>query len=307
MSVANAERTSPLKAHGRGRFTLLAVHAHPDDECSGTGGLFIRAAQAGHETVLVTCTNGEMGEAKDPRHPLHPRENPEDRRRLVELRKQEQAEAIRVLGVSHFYGLEYRDSGMDGWEQNKDPGAFVNADLREVVSRIVPILRKHRPDVVVTYNEYGGYGHPDHIMTHKAALAALEAAEDPSYKSGGLEPWRVKKVYYIAWARSDILRLWKTLKLLGRKTPLDDPGFRAEKVGTPDEAITTRLDVRRVLSRKRRALYAHRSQMGVWGIKTSWWWLMGLAGRWFFPHESFVCVRSDVEIHPPERDVFQGL
>ncbi|MFQ5915863.1 MAG: PIG-L family deacetylase, partial [Nitrospinota bacterium] len=278
----------------------MAVHAHADDECSGTGGLFIRAAQAGHKTVLVTCTNGEMGEAKDPRFPLNPRDDPEDRRRLIELRAQEQAAAVKILGIARVYTLGYRDSGMAGWDQNKDPGVFANADLNEVARRLVRIIREHRPEAVVTYNEKGGYGHPDHIMAHRATMAALEAAENPSFEAGGLEPWRVRKVYYTAWARRDIIRLWKALKLLRRKTPLDDPDFRPEEVGTPEEAITTRVDVRGVLRRKRRALYTYRSQMGVWGIRTRWWWLMSFGGRWIFPYESFVCVRSDVEIHPPE-------
>ncbi len=300
----NIHRKSQSQPDSRGNFTLLAVHAHPDDECSGTGGLLIRAAQAGHKTILVTCTNGEMGEAKDPRFPLNPRENAEDRQRLAELREREQAEAVKILGVSQVYALGYRDSGMAGWEQNKDPGVFANADLNEVVARLVPIIREHRPNVAITYNQNGGYGHPDHIMVHKAAMAALEAAEDPSYATEGLEPWRVKKVYHTAWARTDILRLWKTLKLLRKKTPLDEPDFRADKVGTPNEEITTRLDTRRLLGRKRRALFSYRSQMGG---RTSWWWLMYFAGRWLFPAESFVCVRSDVGLHPPEKDVFAGL
>ncbi|MDP6085685.1 MAG: PIG-L family deacetylase [Nitrospinota bacterium] len=307
-----SESSPAARSDHRDTLTLLAVHAHPDDECSGTGGLLLQSAAAGRTTVLITCTNGEMGEAKDSRHPLSPRENLEDRKRLIELRKQEQAKATKILGVTHVYDLDYRDSGMDGWEQNNDPGVFMNADLGEVAGRIAEAIRRHRPDVVVTYNENGGYGHPDHIMTHQATLAALEAAEGP--KDGGGDegddvpgPWRVKKLYYTAWRRSDMLRLWRTLKFLGRKTPMDNPDFDENKVGTPDDAITTRLDIRRNLRKKCRALYTYRSQLGVWGFKSHWWWIMGLAGRWFFPYESFVCARSDVEIHPPEPDPFAGL
>ena len=314
----NRDSSPAARADHPDTLTLLAVHAHSDDECSGTGGLLIQSAAAGRTTILITCTNGEMGEAKDPRHPLKPRENLEDRKRLIELRKQEQAKAVKILDITHVYNLDYRDSGMDGWKQNDDPGVFMNADLDEVAGRIAEVIRWHRPDVVVTYNENGGYGHPDHIMTHQATLAALEAAEGPTRdgrgdggeRDGGddvPDPWRVKKLYYTAWSRSDMLRLWRTLKFLGRKTPMDNPDFDENTVGTPDDAITTRLDIRRDLRRKRRALFTYRSQMGVRGFKTHWWWIMGLAGRWLFPYESFVCARSDVEIHPPEPDPFAGL
>ena len=287
---------------------LLVVHAHPDDECSGTGGLLCKSAMAGHTTVLVNCTNGEMGEAKDPRYPLNPRENLDDRKKLIDLRQREQAKAIKILNVSHFYDLGYRDSGMDGWDQNQEPGAFINADLNEVARRIVGVIRKHQPDVVVTYDGNGGYGHPDHIMTHRATIAAVKAAENPKYETDyAQKPWRVRKLYYTAWARSDMLRLWRTLKFFGRKTPLDNPEIDVNKIGTPDGEITTRVDIRQFLRQKRKALYSHRSQMGVWGIKTSWWWVMGLAGRWFFSHESFVCARTDVEIPVPETDLFSGF
>ncbi len=307
MSNVNTESWSHPTHTNPGRHTLLVVHAHPDDECSGTGGVFIRSAAAGHKTVLITCTNGEMGEAKDPRYPLNPRENLEDRKRLIELRKREQVEAVNLLNISHFYDFDYRDSGMAGWDQNKEPDAFMNLDLDEVAGRIARLIREHRPDVVVTYNENGRYGHPDHIMVHNATMAALDMAEDPSFDAESTEPWRVKKLYFTAWARSDMLRMWRILKLLRRKTPLDDPDIDLSKVGTADEDITTRLNICNVLTQKRKALYTYRSQMGVWGMNTSWWWMMGLAGRWFFGFESFVCVRSDVEIHPPEPDVFAGL
>ncbi len=307
-STMSPSAVSRTQTKNEKRWTLLVVHAHPDDECSGTGGVLIQSAAAGHTTVLINCTNGEMGEAKDPRYPLKPRENLGDRKKLVDLRRREQAEAIKILNITHFYDLGYRDSGMDGWDQNQEPDAFMNVDVDEVAGRIAGVIRKHRPDVVVTYNENGGYGHPDHIMTHQATMAALRAAEDPAYEThDGMEPWRVRKLYYTAWARSEMIRLWKMLKLLGRKTPLDNPDTDLSKIGTPDDDITTRIDIRRFLHRKRRALYTYRSQMGVWGIKTSWWWVMGLAGRWFFRFESFVCTRTDVEIQEPETSLFTGL
>ncbi|MDP6088284.1 MAG: PIG-L family deacetylase, partial [Nitrospinota bacterium] len=109
----------------------MLVHAHPDDECSSTGGLICRCAREGHTSILVTCTNGEWGEVNDKRHRLRPRENPEDRRRLGEIRLDELKRAVDILGVMHHFPLGYRDSGMDGWESNGAPEAFANADPEE--------------------------------------------------------------------------------------------------------------------------------------------------------------------------------
>ena len=167
-------------ATARKTYTLLAVHAHPDDESSGTGGLLRLAAQQGHTTVLVTCTNGDLGDVKDRRLRLQPRENPADRQRLAAVRHAELQRATAILGVTHLYELGYHDSGMQGWETNTEPHAFAEAGVEDVASRLVHIIRQHRPDVVVTYDEEGGYGHPDHIMAHRVTMAALAAAAETS-------------------------------------------------------------------------------------------------------------------------------
>ncbi|MEE9276003.1 MAG: PIG-L family deacetylase, partial [bacterium] len=287
------------------RFTLLAVHAHPDDESSGTGGLIAACGRAGHTVVLVTCTNGEWGEVKDKRlGALRPRERAEDRRRLAEVRLGELDRAAKILGIAHLHPLGYQDSGMAGWESTSDPAAFANADLEEVTGRLVRLIREHRPDVLVTYNENGGYGHPDHLMAHRAAMAAVEAAEDPDrFPETGPAPWRIRKIYYTAWSRTRMLRAWRWMRLLGRKTPLDDPDFKRGRFGTPDEDITTRIDVRPVLRRKWRALFSHRSQMAG----NFFWWFFRLSGRWLYAEETFVCARSDAPLEGVETSVFEGL
>ncbi len=284
-------------------FTFLLVHAHPDDECSGTGGLLARSAMEGHTSVLITCTNGDRGEVKG-LPSLHPQESAEDRRRLAEIRQRELKQAARILGITHLHQLGYSDSGMDGWESNGRPEAFANVDLTEAGEKIACFIRQYRPEVLVTYDEQGGYGHPDHLMAHRAAVAAVEIAEDDTrLRESGLAPWRVRKVYHTAWARSQLLRTWRWMKRFGRKTPLDDPGFDETKYGTPDEMITTKIDVNRVRRKKMRALFTHKSQMSG----NFFWWFFRLAGRWVYNEESFVCARSDVPAGKTERSIFEGL
>src|SRR5439155_1471647 len=301
--MVHQEPVTPA-ATARRAFTLMAVHAHPDDESSGTGGLLRLAAERGHTTVLVTCTNGDLGDVKDPRLRLQPRENPADRQRLAEVRQTELQQAAAILGVTHLYALGYHDSGMQGWETSADPYAFAQASVEDVVSRLVHIIRQHRPDVVVTYDEQGGYGHPDHIMTHRVTMAALVAAAETARFPEAGAPWQVQKVYYTAWARSDALLALKLMHVLGRQTRFRDRGFDPHSIGCPDELISTRIDVLPVLRAKWQASFAHRSQMHQWDF---FWWFVRLTGPWLYRYESFCCVRSPSPLQGPESDVFAGL
>ena len=283
--------------------TLLAVHAHPDDESSGTGGILRLAAQRGRTTVLVTCTNGEWGDVNDPSLRLNPAANLEDRAHLGAIRRAELVRAKAILQITHLHMLGYHDSGVQGAESNAAPYAFVNADANEVIGRLVRLIRHHRPHVLITYDDEGGYGHPDHIMTHRMTMAALDAAADSAYGAAG-EPWATPKVYYTAWARSEMLRVYRALHLLGRPTPLRNPDFDPNSQGCPDELITTKIDIRPVMRHKWRALASHRSQMSNSRIMRGF---MRLGGPWFFPYESLRCVRSPRPIKPPESDIFSGL
>lgn len=285
-------------------YTFLAVHAHPDDESSGTGGIFRLTAAQGHTTVLVTCTNGELGECKGPAVGLNPLENLDDRPRLAAVRRQELTQAASVLDITHLHMLGYHDSGMDGWETNTAPYAFVNADTDEAVGRLVKLIRHYRPHVVATYDEHGGYGHPDHIMAHRITIAALEAAaEGTRYPQHG-HIWDVPKVYYTAWARSHMLRVFKVLHFFGRETPLRDADFDPTQWGCPDDLITTQVDVRPVMRTKWQALFTHRSQMEGNALYR---WTMRLAARWLYPYESLRCIRGPQPIQSPESDIFSGL
>jgi len=232
---------------------LLLVHAHPDDECLSTGGTIARYADEGVRVVLVTCTNGEVGEIADV-----PGLGTIDeiRGRLGEIRVEELKEACRRLGDVDLRLLGYHDSGMDGTPENDSPDAFVNQDIDEAVRRVADIVRETRPDVLVTYNEFGFYGHPDHIRAHEVALRAVEAAA-PSH--------RVPKIYFTAVPKS-LLIGGRALAEQFDQSPDDFFSLEEiERVGTDDQAITTWIDVAAYVDRKFRALEAHRTQLGTTG------------------------------------------
>jgi mycothiol conjugate amidase Mca len=277
--------------------TLMAVHAHPDDEAIGTGGILARAAAEGIRTVLVTCTGGEVGE-------IAPETNvpPEQ---LGAVRERELRAACEILGVTHLELLGYRDSGMDGTADNEHPNSFARADLGAATARLVALVRKYRPQVIVTYDENGFYGHPDHINAHRIAVGAYEAAGDPKHGAeNGFEPWTPSKLYYTAVGKSAINEFGKRLREHGIDPPRGDLEEAEPSWGTPDELITTTVDVSGQVSQKRQALYAHATQMGpeVFFAKLPEPLFAQLFGK-----ESFQLVQSRVPASAPEDDLFAGL
>src|SRR5579859_3561256 len=206
--------------------TLLAVHAHPDDECLSTGGILARYADEGVHTVVVTCTDGAVGEISDPS--LASPEN------LAEVRSRELDEALRILKVSRSVRLGYRDSGMAGTADNDNPAAFLQADLDEAIRRVVEVVREERPRILVTYNENGGYGHPDHIRAHQVGVAAFRLAADPGYAAAGA-PWQASKLYYAVIRRSALKAFGDRLRAAGFEVPFRDLDDSAESMGVPDE------------------------------------------------------------------------
>ncbi len=225
-----------------GELTLMAVHAHPDDEVLGTGGVLARYAEEGIRTVLVTCTNGEQGDGPDgvkPGEPGHD-ESAVRAQRLAELQ-----DSVAHLGIQHVELLGYRDSGMDGWDANNDPDVFCNVEVPVAAARLAELMERYRPQVVLTYDENGGYGHPDHIQTHRIAVAATESSGIP------------RKLYYPVVSRAGIQEMKKVLEAGG--VGLDDVEL-PDDFGVPDELITASVDVGSYAGRKRKALEAHASQ-----------------------------------------------
>ncbi len=294
--------------------TLMTVHAHPDDESIGTGGTMAKAVQSGRRVVLVTCTRGELGEIVVPEM-----DTPDNHRRLGETRAGELESAMGVLGVTEWENLGYRDSGMMDDAGNRDPRSFWRADLDEAAGRLTWLIRQYRPDVVTTYNEFGGYGHPDHIRTHDVAVRAFARAGDPSWYGeqieGGLEAWAPSKLYEQAIPASVRKAMNERLTELGVEsfwlppkdaTPEQLAEFeqRMALMLVPDESITTWIDIGSTVDLKWEATRRHVTQISP----DSPFMRFGLDGwREFWARESFILRESRVETSLPESDLFAGL
>ncbi|MDL4770550.1 MULTISPECIES: PIG-L family deacetylase [Thermomonosporaceae] len=264
--------------------TLMAVHAHPDDEVLGTGGLLARCAAEGIRTVLVTCTNGDAG---DDSGGLKPGDAGHDAPEVARRRLAELEESARLLGIDHVEVLGYRDSGMVGWATNDDPAAFSNIAAGESAGRLAELMERYRPQVVVTYDENGGYGHPDHIQAHRIAVAAAESTGIPD------------KLYYTAMPRSGIKQMLDYAASAGL-----DLGFEPDDdFGTPDELVHGVVDVSAHFDSKRKALEAHASQ----GDNIFLLRLPEEVQRLVFGTEAFTRVFSRVAVPDHEDDLFTGL
>lgn len=236
--------------------TLLAVFAHPDDESFGIGGTLARYAAEGVRVVLACATMGEAGEISDPG--LGTVEQ------LAEIRERELRCACEVLGIGELHLLGYRDSGMAGSPDNDDPRCLVQADPAEVVGKIVRVIRQVRPQVVVTFEEGGGYGHPDHMAIHRHTVAAFQAAGDPGqypeHLAMGLEPHLLQRLYFTALPRRFFRGLARRLNAMG--FDLSRFGdFDWESRGVPDELCITEIDVSAYVDIKLQAFQCHRSQL----------------------------------------------
>jgi LmbE family N-acetylglucosaminyl deacetylase len=222
----------------------MAVHAHPDDEATGTGGTLARYADEGVTTVLVTCTDGSAGDGPGGVKPGEPGHDPGT---VSETRKKELEASCRILGVGHLELLGYRDSGVMGWSTNEAPGSFWTTPVGEAAERLAAIMERYRPQVVLTYDDNGFYGHPDHIQAHRVTMAAVAAS--------GIG----EKVYFPTVPRTRLREFAARLREAGVDAPFDGdeppPGFGAE-----DGDIAAWIDVSAVVGRKWDALSAHASQ-----------------------------------------------
>ena len=228
---------------------LLVFFAHPDDEVFSCGGVMALNKQRGVHNTLVCATKGEAGEISS--SDLATPEN------LGSVREQELITAARHMGVDDLHFLGYRDSGMAGTPENEHPAAYAKADASAVVPRLVRFIRTVRPQVIITFDPTGGYGHPDHIAIHDHTLAALPAAADPNYYPDLGEPWQVQRLFYPAFRRETFLAL---------RDQLISQGLEAPEWGT-DEGFTERpvhaeVDIRQVVNSKWTAFKCHRTQFG---------------------------------------------
>lgn len=277
------------------RGTLMAIYAHPDDESFGTGGTLALYAERGYRVVLVAATKGEAGEIQDPAMQT---DEP-----IAEIRQRELKCACEILGIEGPHYLGYRDSGMAGAPDNERPDSFLQADLDEATGRVVEAIRTYRPEVILTFEPEGGYGHPDHIKACEVATRAFHLAGDPTrYPDQGLPPWQPKKLYYTALPR----RLFRAMAQHMREAGIDPAqrGYNYEERGMPDEVISTEIDVSSVLDKKTKAFLCHRSQISPNGIIAQ---LPTEAMQMFMRTEYFWRVVPETPPEGIERDLFAGL
>ncbi|WP_148613697.1 N-acetyl-1-D-myo-inositol-2-amino-2-deoxy-alpha-D-glucopyranoside deacetylase [Nocardioides rubriscoriae] len=254
---------------------LLLVHAHPDDESIGQGATMAKYAAEGRGVTLVTCTAGEMGEILVPELE-HLAADQEDK--LGEHRRGELADAMAALGVTDHRFLggfgRFRDSGMkwhaDGYAIAADDihdNAFWRADLTEAADLLVEVIREVRPQVLVTYDQFGGYGHPDHIQAHRVATYAAALAAVPSYRTDLGEAWDIAKIYWGAMSESRMRAGLRALRDAGDTTSFEgmDPDGPLPHFVTPDENLSAVVDAEDHVDKKMAALAAHKTQITMDG------------------------------------------
>jgi N-acetyl-1-D-myo-inositol-2-amino-2-deoxy-alpha-D-glucopyranoside deacetylase len=243
---------------------LLLVHAHPDDETIGNGATMAKYAADGSDVALVTGTLGEEGEIVIDSHAHHAADRNDT---LGEHRATELADAMDALGVTDHRLLggpgKYRDSGMMGTPDNDDPASFWRADLLAASTDLVAVIREVRPQVLVTYDEFGGYGHPDHIQAHRVAMYGATLAAAPSYRPDLGAAWDIPKVYWTAFPKSYIREGIEALRAAGDTSSFaaidpDDIPF-----GCDDELVTTVVHAEEFFEQKMAAMRAHATQISV--------------------------------------------
>lgn len=276
----------------------MSVHAHPDDESSKGAGTVARYHAEGVHTVLVTCTGGEAGDILNPAM-----DRPAVRENLVAIRRSELDRAADVIGFDDVVMLGYRDSGMPGTEENGHPECFANAELDQAVGRLVEVIRRERPQVIVTYaDDQQGYPHPDHIRVHDISVPAFEKAGDPDAYPDAGEPWQPLKLYYVIWAKERIEALHRRFGELGIDSPFDDSWFDRPWL---DHRITTQIDVTPFAHVRGKALLAHETQVDPESML--WFGLPEDEMAKLNSSETYILARSHVETSNPEDDLFAGL
>jgi mycothiol S-conjugate amidase len=280
---------------------LMAVHAHPDDESSKGAATTAMYVEQGVEVMVVTCTGGERGDVLNPRA-----QAAVDEFGLEEVRRREMAEAAAVLGVRHAW-LGFPDSGYPEGDPLPPlpPGCFADLPLAEVVPSLVRHIREFRPQVITTYDENGGYPHPDHVRTHEITMSAVDAAADAAYLAELGAAWQVQKIYYNQqFTKSRVMALHLAMIDEDLESPYHD--WIANWDERPDAAsrITTRIAAADWFETRDRALMAHATQIDPDG---QWFAVPMELQKSVWPTEDFELARSLVETDIPETDLFAGL
>jgi mycothiol S-conjugate amidase len=304
-SVALMTRPLDTRGHPLG---LVSVHAHPDDEASKGAGTVARYAAEGIRSTLVCCTGGEEGDVLNPAA-----DTPEVRADLGAVRMAELRASVAAIGYSELDLLGYRDSGMPGTEANARADNFANAPLDEAVGKLVAIIRREQPQVLVTYgDERAFYEHPDHIRVHEVSVVAFDAAGDAGRFSDAGPAWQPAKLYYSGFSFRRIRALHDAYERIGEESPYAERMARIAEMpaDAPITPPTTLVDVGDFLDARRRALIAHRTQIDP---DSHWMQVPDDLLRETFPWEEYVLARSLVpglempSADEPEHDLFAGL
>ncbi|GAA3741849.1 mycothiol conjugate amidase Mca [Salinactinospora qingdaonensis] len=283
------------------RLRLMAVHAHPDDESSKGAATMVRYVNEGAEVLVVTLTGGERGSILNPAM-----DRPEIRENIAEVRRDEMAEARRILGVEQEFA-GFVDSGLP--EGDPPPplpeGCFALQPLNVAAEPLVRSIRSFRPHVVTTYDEKGGYPHPDHIMCNKVSVEAFEAAGDPDRYPESGQPWQPLKLYYhVSFPRQRFKRIAELMDKRGLENPFADFMERIKERKLTEWEITTQVECDEYFETRDRALIAHATQIDP----NSFWFAVPLdiqSEAW--PYEDYHLARSLVDTDVPEDDLFAGV
>jgi len=293
------------------RLTLLTIHAHPDDEASKGAATIARCHADGVRAVLVCCTGGEEGDLqnaslRDEGKPFHGLTPEQEKAKVGQLRAAELQASADIIGFEEVVMLGYRDSGMADTPPNEHPDSFFQADIDEATGRLVAIIRRTRPHVVITYgDDQSGYPHPDHLRVHDISVLAFDRAGDPDWYPDAGEPFQPSKLYYSAWSRARMVAIHEALLRRDGESPFDEKWFDRPNL---DHRITTRIDVSGHLSARTGALLAHATQVDP---NEKFWFGLDddeLAGAYSW--DDWILARSLVGPIPDddrERDLFEGI
>jgi mycothiol S-conjugate amidase len=281
---------------------LLTVHAHPDDESSKGAGTVAKYHAAGVRTVLVTATGGEEGDILNPAMEL-----PGIKERIAEVRRDELAAATKIIGYDEVVLLGFRDSGMPDSPANADPRSFAQAPLDDAVARLVEVVRRERPQVIITYpQDQSGYPHPDHLRVNEISELAFDAAGDPDRYPDRGEPWQPSKLYYVGWSVRRMHAVHQAFLDRGLESPYTDNRLtRMIEALEKAEEPSTSIDVRGFTGIPRQALLAHATQVDP--NESHWFGLPAEVEEQLYPYEEYTLARNLTTSQPPEDDLVAGV
>lgn len=281
------------------RLCLLTVHAHPDDEASKGPSTVAKYAAQGVHTVLVCCTGGEEGDILNPAM-----DTPEVRQNIGQVRREELAAATAIIGYDDVVWLGYRDSGMPDTPPNQRPEAFANAPLDEAIGRLVAIIRRERPQVIVTYPDgQNEYPHPDHIRVHDISIDAFDAAGDPDRFPDAGEPFAPSKLYYTVWSVARMRKTHEKFLELGLESPFDE---RWQARFDHEVKLSATVDVSGYEQVRADALRAHATQIDP--TSPFWFGLPPEVMRTIHPYDEYLLARNRLgPVDVQEDDLFEGL